>query len=94
MDDSQWTLWPLALFGDFDDIVAFTLVVGVLGVRVLPSTRRWAPRGNARPAQPGSGTRVGEPGSPQEPARGSHRGPGVELSQQTLSWSPTPALRR
>lgn len=97
MDDSLWTLWTWwtsALFGDVGDVIALVVVVGVLGLRVLPSTRRWAPRGNARPARPGSGTRVSGIGSPQQVERGSSRGPGVYLSQRALSPCPTPALRR
>ena len=84
MDDSQWT-WPLALLGDLAEvvaIVAIVVVLGALGLRVLPSTRRWAPRGNARPARPGSATRVSEPGSPQEPARGVHPATSAGLSQR------------
>ena len=88
MDGSQWT-WPLALFGDLAEVVALVVVLGALGLRVLSSTRRWAPRGNARPARPGSATRVSEPGSPREPARGFHPAPTTGLRQQAHSWSPT-----
>ena len=61
MDDSQvtqWDWWPMALFGDLGEVLTFVLVVGLLLVRVLPSTRRWAPRGNARSTRPGSAARV------------------------------------
>lgn len=72
MDDSQWTLgdWPVSLFGDLDEVIALVVVVAALGLRVLPATRRWAPRGNARPGRPGSGTRASEPVSPREPVHG------------------------
>jgi hypothetical protein len=50
MSDSQW--WLTAVLDERDDLVAFVLVVGVLALRLLPATRRWAPRGNARPARP------------------------------------------
>jgi hypothetical protein len=66
MDESRWNVWswPAALVGDIHDLVAFILVVGVLGLRVLPSTRRWAPRGNASAARSGSRTRGSEPSRP------------------------------
>ena len=65
MDDSWWTLWPPALF---DDIVAFVVVAGVLSLRVLPSTRRWAPRGNARTARPSPGTGASVPSAGAHPS--------------------------
>ena len=61
MDDARWTWWALGSYGDVEDVVACALVVGLLGLRMLPSTRRWAPRGNARRVRlvpaPGSGGR-------------------------------------
>ena len=48
MDDAGWTWWALGSYGDLADAVACALVVGLLGLRMLPATRRWAPRGNAR----------------------------------------------
>ena len=62
MDDARWTWWALGSYGDLEDVVACALVVGLLGLRMLPSTRRWAPRGNARrvrrvPARRSSGGR-------------------------------------
>lgn len=60
MDDSLWA-WPMALFGDVGEVGLFVLVVGLLLLRVLPSTRRWAPRGSARRARPGSTTRTPSP---------------------------------
>ena len=61
MDDAGWTWWALGSWGDLEDVVACALVVGLLGLRMLPSTRRWAPRGNARrvrrvPARRSSGS--------------------------------------
>ena len=52
MDDARWTWWALGSYGDLEDVVACALVVGMLGLRMLPSTRRWAPRGNARRVRP------------------------------------------
>ena len=88
MDDSQWT-WPLAMLGDHTEVVALVVVLGALGLRVLPSTRRWAPRGNSRHARPGSAASFIEPGSPQEPAWGFHPAPPTGLCQQAHSWSST-----
>lgn len=50
MDDTHG-FWFVISFGDLDDVAVLVLVVGALGLRILPSTRRWAPRGNARPPQ-------------------------------------------
>jgi hypothetical protein len=60
-------IWPLLPFGDFDDVAALVMVLAVLALRVLPSTRKWAPRGNApRPARPRERT-IADPGNPLEP---------------------------
>lgn len=41
MSDS-W-IWLVDVVEDRDDLAALCLVVGLWGLRVLPSTRRWAP---------------------------------------------------
>lgn len=84
MDDSQWTR-SIALLGDLAEVVALVVVLGALGLRVLPSTRRWAPRGNARPARAGSATSLGGPGSPPEPEPGYHPARPTGLSQEAHS---------
>ncbi|MDP9824084.1 hypothetical protein J2S59_003893 [Nocardioides massiliensis] len=53
MDDTLG-VWFVTSFGDLDEVAVLVLVVGALGLRIAPSTRRWAPRGNARPIRRGS----------------------------------------
>lgn len=60
MDDSQWTQWPSSVLADVDDVLALVVILGLLGLRVLPSTRRWAPRGNVRSARSAAAAPVGE----------------------------------
>lgn len=63
MDDSQpnvWA-WPVDVVGDLDEVVVLVLVLGALVLRVLPSTRRWAPRGMAGSARPRAASRVSDP---------------------------------
>lgn len=43
MDDATWW-WPSGLGGDAETL-ALVLVMGAMALRVLPSARRWAPRG-------------------------------------------------
>ena len=50
MDDSTW-MWGLGVDTGADAAV-LVVVMGALVLRVLPATRRWAPRGNAGPARP------------------------------------------
>lgn len=60
MDDSQpnvWA-WPVDVVGDLDEVVVLVLVLGALVLRLLPSTRRWAPRGMARSARPRAASRA------------------------------------
>lgn len=91
MNDSQWTWFP-AVLGDLAEPVALVVVLAAFGIRVFRPTRRWAPRGNAKAAVPGSAGRLGEPRSPRERAREFHRAP-TGPSQHAHSGSPTPALR-
>ena len=63
MDESQWT-WPPTTLGELTELLALVVVLAALCLRVLPATRRWAPRGHggvaptartgrrARPPQP------------------------------------------
>ena len=51
MDDSLATWSPATLLGGPGD-VALVVVVGLILLRVLPSSRRWAPRGNVRSVRP------------------------------------------
>ena len=59
MDDAQWTWWSLSSYGEPGSVIACALVLGLLGMRMLPSTRRWAPRGNARRVRPVRPPRAG-----------------------------------
>lgn len=45
MDESLWT-WPPTTLGQLVEILALVVVLAALSLRVLPSTRRWAPRGH------------------------------------------------
>lgn len=54
MDDTQG-VWFVISFGDLDGVAVLVLVLVALGLRIAPSTRRWAPRRNARPIRRGSG---------------------------------------
>jgi hypothetical protein len=67
MDDAGWTWWALGSYGDLEDVVACAVVVGLLGLRMLPSTRRWAPRGNARRARRVPARRSGGSPDPRRP---------------------------
>ncbi|GAA2102795.1 hypothetical protein [Nocardioides furvisabuli] len=67
MDDARWTWWALGSYGDLEDVVACALVVGLLGLRMLPSTRRWAPRGNAWRARQVPAPRGGGSADPRRP---------------------------
>ena len=46
MDESLVTWLPTTL-GELGEVLALVVVLAALGLRVLPSTRRWAPRGHA-----------------------------------------------
>lgn len=67
MDDAQWTWWSLSSYGDPGGVIACALVVGLLAMRMLPSTRRWAPRGNARRVRPVPARRDGDGRDPRRP---------------------------
>ena len=69
MDDSQWTQWPSSVLAHVDDVLALVAVLGLLGLRVLPSSRRWAPRGNIRSARPAAAAPVGETASASRRSR-------------------------
>lgn len=45
MDESRWT-WPPTTLGELAELLALVVVLAALCLRVLPSTRRWAPRGH------------------------------------------------
>jgi hypothetical protein len=45
MDESQWT-WPPTTLGELTELLALAVVLTALCLRVLPATRRWAPRGH------------------------------------------------
>lgn len=45
MDESPWT-WPPTTLGELTELLALVVVVAALCLRVLPATRRWAPRGH------------------------------------------------
>jgi hypothetical protein len=45
MDESQWT-WPPTTLGELTELLALAVVLAALCLRVLPATRRWAPRGH------------------------------------------------